>query len=378
MKIALVISSLEVGGAESQFCLIAKQFKDDGHEVQVWPLRKRGGFVAPIESAGILVCGLGKRSKIDLLRSSFNLWRYTKAFLPDAIFCSLPSACLHSLVAKYAYPKAVFCWQIVATQSTLPNYGFLAGLGYELQRLLAGLCDHYISNSRAAALSAVRDGFNRGKMHVLQNGIDTNRFYPDPDSGEHWLAQNRLDRNRPAIGIVGRLDPAKDHDTFFKAVNILEALSPGIAQYIVVGWGSGAHADAVINRIEELRKHGIAVVHVEHEDDMPPMYNACSIFTMTSTSEGLPNALLEALACGSFCVVTNVGDCAEVVANDGVVVQAGDSAAIAKAWREHLNSGEYDATSQLQRVHKKYGLKPMVRALSEVLARKEPSSDYLL
>ncbi|MBT5031982.1 MAG: glycosyltransferase [Proteobacteria bacterium] len=378
MKIALVISSLEVGGAESQFCLIAGQLKDDGHEVEVWPLRKRGDFVAPIEDAGIPVRDLGKRSKMDLLRPSINLWRYTKALLPDAIFCSLPSACLHALVAKFTYPNAVFCWQIVATQSTLPNYGFLAGLGYVLQRRLAGSCDHYISNSRAGAVSAVQDGFSRDKMHVLQNGIDTSRFYPDPDSGEHWLMQNKLNRNRPTIGIVGRLDPAKDHDTFFKAVNILEALSPGIAQYIVVGWGSGAHADAVINRIEELRKQGIAVVHVPHQGDMPPMYNACNIFTMSSISEGLPNALLEALACGSFCVVTNVGDCAEVVAKDGVVVEIRDHVAIAKAWRMQLDSDEYDGAKQSQRVHAKYGLKPMVSALSKILAQKKPSWKYLL
>jgi len=378
MKIALVISSLEVGGAESQLCQIAKQLKNDGHEMEVWLLRKRGDFLASVEGVGIPVLNLGKRSRIDVLRPSINLIRYTKAFSPDAIFCILPSACLHALAAKFAYPKAVFCWRIVATKSTLPNYGRWAGLGYELQRLLAGLCDHYISNSRAGALSAVGDGFNREKMHVLQNGVDTNFFKPDPELGKAWLSQIGLDPHRPVIGIVGRLDLAKDHETFFKALTCLEAQMPGVAQYVILGRGSGVHADLVKSRIEAFHRQGIAIRHIEHESDMSRVYNALTIFTMTSVSEGLPNALLEALACGTYCVVTDVGDCAEVMASDGVVANIKDSGVISIAWRARLLSGEYESAKQVRRVQKRYGLQAMVRSLADILAQKEPSRAFLL
>ena len=378
MKIALVISSLEVGGAESQLCQIAKQLKNDGHEMEVWLLRKRGDFLASVEGVGIPVLNLGKRSRIDVLRPSINLIRYTKAFSPDAIFCILPSACLHALAAKFAYPKAVFCWRIVATKSTLPNYGRWAGLGYELQRLLAGLCDHYISNSRAGALSAVGDGFNREKMHVLQNGIDTKRFQPDPEAGKAWLLRIGLYQHRPVIGIVGRLDPAKDHHTFFNALQCLEAQMPGVAQYVVLGRGSGEHADSVMREIHALQQQGLSIVHIEHENDMPQVYSALTIFTMTSVSEGLPNALLEALACGAYCLATDAGDCAEVIANDGTVVKVKDHGAISNVWRERLLSDENDASQQVQRVHRKYGLQPMVKSLSKILARKQPSQAYLL
>ena len=156
----------------------------------------------------------------------------------------------------------------------------------------------------------------------------------------------------------------------------------GTAQYVVLGRGSGEHADSVIKELHALQQQGISIVHVEHETDMPQVYSALSIFTMTSVSEGLPNALLEALACGSFCVATNVGDCAEVIANDGVVVNVSDHGAISTAWYGKLvsaeNSSGNSADKQVQRVHKKYGLKPMVNSLSNILSRKQPSQDYLL
>ena len=378
MKIALVISSLEVGGAESQFHLIALQLKDDGHQVEVWLLRKRGDFIAPLESAGIPVRDLNKQGRLDLVRPTINIRRFARDFLPNAIFCSLPSACLHALAAKSVCPGVVFCWQIVATRSTLPEYGFVAGMGYLIQRLAANFCDHYISNSRAGAISAIDEGYSRSKMHVLQNGIDTARFEPNPDAGKAWLLRNGLDPHRPVIGIVGRLDPAKDHHTFFKAIKYLEAQMSGTAQYVVLGRGSGEHADSVMEEIHALQQQGISIVHVEHETDMPQVYSALNIFTMTSVSEGLPNALLEALACGAFCVATNVGDCAEVIANDGVLVNVNDHGAISTVWYEKLTSAENIADKQVQRVHKKYGLKPMVNSLSYILSRKQPSQDYLL
>lgn len=378
MKIALVISSLEVGGAESQFHLIALQLKEYGHQVEVWLLRKRGDFISPAESAGISVLDLNKQGKLDVIRPTINIWRFAKEFSPDAIFCSLPSACLHALAAKTVCPNAVFSWQIVATRSTLPEYGFVAGLGYLVQRMVAIYCDHYISNSRAGAVSAVDEGYSGSKMHVLQNGIDTKRFQPDPEAGKAWLLRIGLDQHRPVIGIVGRLDPAKDHHTFFNALQCLEAQMPGVAQYVVLGRGSGEHADSVMREIHALQQRGLSIVHIEHENDMPQVYSALTIFTMTSVSEGLPNALLEALACGAYCLATDAGDCAEVIANDGTVVKVKDHGAISNVWRERLLSDENDTSQQVQRVHRKYGLQPMVKSLSKILARKQPSQAYLL
>jgi glycosyltransferase involved in cell wall biosynthesis len=71
--------------------------------------------------------------------------------------------------------------------------------------------------------------------------------------------------------------------------------------------------------------------------DMPELMNAFDILAVSSTSEGFPTVLGEAMACGVPCVATDVGDCRAVIAETGRVVVPGDPGALAGAWEELLN-----------------------------------------
>ena len=69
---------------------------------------------------------------------------------------------------------------------------------------------------------------------------------------------------------------------------------------------------------------------------MLAVYNAFDMASSSSYSEGFPNVLGEAMACGKPCVVTDVGDSAMLIGDTGVVVPAKDSQALATAWAEIL------------------------------------------
>ncbi len=71
-------------------------------------------------------------------------------------------------------------------------------------------------------------------------------------------------------------------------------------------------------------------------EDMPSVYDAIDIVTSSSLSEGFPNVIGEAMACGVPCVVTDVGDSAIIVAESGVIVNPEDPQALADGWASML------------------------------------------
>ncbi|MCB0037801.1 MAG: glycosyltransferase, partial [Anaerolineales bacterium] len=80
--------------------------------------------------------------------------------------------------------------------------------------------------------------------------------------------------------------------------------------------------------------------------DMPAVYNALDLLLSTSLSEGFPNVVGEAMACGIPCIVTDVGDAGYLVHNTEMVVPSGDAAALAQAGLKLLNHDRLDFLKQ--------------------------------
>jgi glycosyltransferase involved in cell wall biosynthesis len=169
-------------------------------------------------------------------------------------------------------------------------------------------------------------GIPAHKVTVITNGVDTDRFAPS-------VARLRDDIgipvDVPVIGTVGRLDPAKDHLSLLKAFRLVSERVPA-ARLLIVGDGAcRAGLEAYI------RSHSLAErVHLLGErSDIPALLPCMDVFALSSINEGLPLALLEAMACARPIVTTDVGAAGAVVrrAGAGIVVQARDVVALADA-----------------------------------------------
>jgi len=198
-------------------------------------------------------------------------------------------------------------------------------------RALAHLTD------RAIAVSASTRDFLVQKRHVpasrvrlIWNGAPLDEFAP---VGAETAAAVRRELGIPAdavvVGSIGRLNEQKGHRYLIEAAARVLAAAPR-ARFLVAGDGDLAGALQ-----EQARALGIAdrVVFAGHRDDVPALLGTIDVFCISSTYEGTPLTLFEAMAAGKAIVSTAVDGCREVL-DDGVtglLVPPRDSEALAAA-----------------------------------------------
>jgi glycosyltransferase involved in cell wall biosynthesis len=131
---------------------------------------------------------------------------------------------------------------------------------------------------------------------------------------------------------VGRLDLVKDHATLLDAFARIHTHDGGATWLVLAGDGSER------SRLTDLAERlGIEArtLFLGHRDDIPRVLAACDVFALSSLTEGMSNALLEAMGTGLACVATRVGGNDEVIdeGETGFLVPSRDPAALAVALR---------------------------------------------
>ncbi len=177
---------------------------------------------------------------------------------------------------------------------------------------------------------AVSNGFSEDKIVVIPNGIDTDYFRPDSEGRRQVRAEWEIGEHEMLVGLVGRLDPMKDHPVFLEAASHIARVRRDV-RFVCVGGGPAGYAAALKQRAAAL---GLTnqLMWVGARDDMPAVYSALDIASSSSSfGEGFSNTIAEAMACGVPCVVTDVGDSALIVGDAGSVVAPRDQSALAAA-----------------------------------------------
>jgi glycosyltransferase involved in cell wall biosynthesis len=198
----------------------------------------------------------------------------------------------------------------------------------EVERRLARRSDALIAVSSAIRDELLALGIGEPEQwHVIPVGLDLTELLAGPQERSRARTALHLPQEGRAIGIVGRLVPVKDHETFFRAAARLLAQDP---ELLVVVAGDGPDAARVREAADRIvgagRVRFLGWVH-----DLRALYGALDVVVSTSRHEGTPAALMEAGAASLPVVATDVGGVADVVddGTTGVLAPAGDDAAIA-------------------------------------------------
>nr|WP_269816517.1 MULTISPECIES: glycosyltransferase [Lysinibacillus] len=157
--------------------------------------------------------------------------------------------------------------------------------------------------------------------------------------------------NQPILLHVGRWDPLKDYENLLASLKQLKQKRQDFYMFLV-GYEIESSNEVLRQMIENAQLEQFTFL-LGSRDDIPQLMAAADLFILSSSGEGLPNVLVEALASGTCCVTTNVGDCEFLVGNYGEVVPSKDAVALSKAINRALNydSKTYEQKANLGRAH---------------------------
>jgi glycosyltransferase involved in cell wall biosynthesis len=205
-------------------------------------------------------------------------------------------------------------------------------MNVRLQALFSSFPDLIIFNSYSGRTDHLVQGFPPQRSLVIHSGVDVDKFRPDQESGISVRKGWNIDDDTVLIGLVGRFDPLKDHETFVKAAVFLAAEAINCC-FVFIGDGPVDYVNS-LRRIVAQYNLSDHVVWAGARADMPAVYNALDIACLSSISEGLPISILEAMACDVPCVVTDVGDSALLVGDTGIVVPSQNPEALAAGLKQ--------------------------------------------
>lgn len=185
-------------------------------------------------------------------------------------------------------------------------------------------------------------GYDSKKMIVIHNGFDLTAFSPDPEARISVRRELGIPENSLIIGLVARFDPLKDHGNFLQAAGILmENLTLPTQEIHFMLCGNGIIWE---NEFFAKKINMYGLNHRVHllgrREDIPRLTAAFDIASSSSSGEGFPNIIGEAMACGVPCVVTNVGDSSLIVGDVGTVVPPKNPKALAEAWLNLIKAGK--------------------------------------
>lgn len=311
--------------------VLAGALRRRGHDVTVVSFYRRGALEWDLREADVPVIHLEKSARWDVAPFLARLSRAVSSVRPDAVLGYLVAPNLVSACLKVLRPWTTVIWSVRASDMDLKEYGWIDRFSFNLSCALSRLPNRIVVNSEAGRAHCEAHGYPVDRMVVIPNGVDTEMFRPDPEAGRGLRTDWKIGDKEKVVGLPARLDPMKDHGTFLRAARIAADARSDL-RFVCVGGGPEAY------RRELERQAGDAgleerCVWAGARDDMPAVYNAFDVATSTSAfGEGFSNVVAEAMACGTPCAVTDVGDSSRIVGDLGAVVPPRDPVALAAAW----------------------------------------------
>ena len=330
VRLLYVAGNFVTGGAERHLLEMWRRIDRTRFDVRIAVLKREGAFTPLVESVGLPIHDLGVGRRVydwSGVRGLMRLVSLVREFRPDIIHGYLFGPNLFAALAGRLCRVPVVC---VAKRNV---DAFESPRQVAVQRLAHRLATHVTAVSREVAASSVALGIPASRVTVIENGVDVSRFDGVTRRGS-ISGLEAVPEVARLIGSVGCLAPRKDYGTLLAALEKLAAKH----DFRCAIAGDGPERAALEAQAAE---RGLAgrVLFLGERSDVDRLLPAFDVFTLSSREEGIPNALLEAMAAARPCVATRVGGNAEVLddGRTGWLVPPQDPGALAEALGEALS-----------------------------------------
>lgn len=326
IRVMHVISGLDQGGAEAMLVRLLRGLDRREFSQSVVSLTTRGVYGDEIERQGIPLLTLGMTGFLSAPGSFADLRRAISVQQPQIVQTWLYHADLLGLVAARTAGDAAVAWNIRCAglgPRDVPRWTWL------LTRLLARLSakpDAILFNSTAGNEAHRAIGYRPRRAEVIPNGFDLTERRPDAKKRAAFRAELGVGDDTFLVGMIARAHRLKNQSTFLAAASRLKGMD-GAVRFVLVGLHHDWENESLVAEIDQygLRDH---IDLLGPRADVPRIMAGLDCLVSTSTSEGFPNVIGEAMACGVPCVATDAGDSRLIVGDTGTVLPVGDVAGV--------------------------------------------------
>lgn len=344
IRVVRIIARLNIGGPAIHVILLSQYLRKRGYETTLvygQETEHEGNMLHLAEERGIealRIPALGR--ELNLFKDIYTLWklyRLIRKHRPHVVHTHTAKAGtlgrLAAILARVPVIIHTFHGHVFSGYFSDRRTNFFLNI----ERYLARHSTRIIAVSDKCRQDLVERGIGlNGQLITIRLGLELDRFPSDTLRFRGLLRKRyRIADSSPIVAIVARLVPIKRHDVFLRAVAQVKDEFP-TARFLIVG--DGETKSELLRLSQELRI-GPEVIWTGFIQDPAEVYADSDIVALTSDDEGLPVAVIEALASGRIVVATNVGGVPELVEDgiSGFLAERGNADDFARALRLALS-----------------------------------------
>ena len=358
-----ILQNSNIGGVQRQLLSLLKAYDKDLMNPTVCCFKAKGEIGRQMEKSGIEV--------VD-----FRIERHYR-FSPGIIrrlYTLMKERNIH-VVRAHKYSASLY-GRIAAQLARVPvvitsvHGNYRKDLRFERKianKILSRVTDRIVAMSESIRTDIIKyDNTAPEKVLVIRNGVDTVLFSPLVTTG--GLRQElALRTNETVIGFIGRLVPAKGLQHLIGAFESVRA-EIGQVKLLIVGSGQLMEPLKMMAHEKGLSND---IMFLGERTDIPQLLGVMDIFVMPSIAEGLPNALLEAMAAARPVIVTCAGGMGEIIQDgvNGLVVPVGDAASLSGGLRKLVMDRSFAralGAAARQCIENKYSIRATARAWEDL------------
>jgi len=369
LKVLHIITGLGLGGAELTLSKLLQSIDPVCIDNEVISLTADGPVGQRMRSMGTRVTCLNMPQGRLSTKGLWQLWRIISNRRPEVVQTWLYHADLLGGVMAALAGVPCICWNIRNTNLDAEKTRWHTRQVVRACALISSVVPSLIlCNSYRSAQEHRGRGYAPKKFRIIPNGFDVQYFHKNSERRMQLRGELGFLDSDKVIAHIGRFDPQKNHIGLLQTFSTLAEDFPNV-HLLCCGSDIEFSNPVLLQQIEKMSNGG--QVHLlGQREDIPDLLSACDLFVLPSHGESFPNVIGEAMACEIPCLVTDVGDCAEIVSDTGWVVPVNDPSALVSQLRQvlALPVEEYQRRGRLarQRVIEKYELKNVVRQYQEL------------
>lgn len=377
MRLLFFIGSLGTGGAEKQISQLAYGLANIKHEVflvTIFPGGQNWEWLQDQKTVTLLsLYNVKEKTAFGVLyqlcMSIFRLHKLIRKENIEVIYSALYMSNLLAWFSVRWIKNVKLIWGIRASNM---NLNWKRAIPFYICAKLSYFVDMIIANSKAGLEYHKLKGYRSRDDMVVPNGIDTNKYKCNNDYRIKIRSEWGYGDEVKLIGIVGRLDPMKDHQTFLYAAAQLTKERNDVC-FVCVGDGPEKYQQELRCLSDDL---GLTkrLTWAGKRIDMQAIYSALDIAVSSSAwGEGFPNVIGESMSCGVPCIVTDVGDSAWIVDDTGFTVKPKNPQKLAEACTKLLdfNQLQYEElkSKSRNRITSKFSINTAVMSTENALLK---------